>query len=151
MRFADDFTLTDYSDPATYNPQGGQASDGTPYYLANPQQESGQSYTPYAQSPSTSSSDISLNSGGNAGAATSPSEWFGMGKDLVGTFFNIFGQPVGQRPPPVPVQQPGMPLWGWAIVGVGGIVVLGVLARSMRSSPSVAGYRKSRRSRRSRR
>lgn len=82
--------------------------------------------------------------------ATEPSsfDWMGAGHRFTTGLVNIFGQAVNpqgqvmQRPPP---QQGGMPLIGWVVIGVAGVVVLGVAARSLRSR-SYAGYR--RRSRR---
>jgi hypothetical protein len=86
--------------------------------------------------------------------ASEPSsfDWMGMGQKFTTGLFNIFGQAVNpqgdviqQRQPP---PQRGMPLWGWVAIGVGGVVVLGVVARSLRSR-SYAGYgRRHRRSRR---
>lgn len=69
-------------------------------------------------------------------------DWMGMGQRLTGGLVDIFGRP--QQPLPVPQQQPGMPLWGWVAIGVGGVVVLGIAARSMRKT-SYAGRRRSRR------
>lgn len=80
------------------------------------------------------------------GSATSPKEWFGMGKDVVNTFLNIFGQPVGQKPPvQAPPPQPTMPVWGWAIIGIGAVAVLGFVIRSAKSpSAATAGYKRRR-------
>jgi hypothetical protein len=104
------------------------AETGIPYYLARPEEEVAVSQP--------------------EGESVSVKDWFGMGKDVVGTFVDIFGRPVGQQPP---VQQarpaPGMPVWGWALIGIGGIAALGLTIRALRPSPrpQVAGRRRSRR------
>lgn len=96
---------------------------------------------PYASSPPLVSAQP-IDDGKNS------YDWVGQGSKLLTGLVNIFGQPVNQHGQPVPVQQPhGMPLWGWVAIGVGGVVVLGVAARSLRSH-SYAGYRRHRRSRR---
>lgn len=74
--------------------------------------------------------------------------WFGRGQQVASGLVDIFGRAV--TPTGAPLQQPqhGLPLWGIVALGVGGIVVLGIAARSLRSR-SYAGYkRKHRRSRR---
>lgn len=77
--------------------------------------------------------------------------WFSRGSQIATGLVDIFGRVVNPQTGQ-PVQQPppstGMPLWGIVAIGVGGIVVLGIAARSL-SRRSYAGYR--RRHRRSRR
>ncbi len=72
--------------------------------------------------------------------------WFGRGKQVVTGLVDIFGRQVTPTGQPIQPQPQGMPLWGWALVGVGGVVLLGVTARALRR-PALAGYRR-RRSRR---
>jgi hypothetical protein len=79
-------------------------------------------------------------------SSQSATDWWGMASSLGRGLVDIFGRPVQQQYQPPP-PQPGIPLWGWVAIGVGGVVVLGVLARSMRR-PATAGYRRHRRSRR---
>lgn len=89
---------------------------------------------------------------GDTGSGTSFFDtWFGRGKQVTSGLVDIFGRVInpatGQPAAPVAADS-GMPLVAWVALGVAGVVVLGVAARSLRRS-SVAGYR--RRSRRSRR
>lgn len=104
------------------------------------------SYTP---SPTTSSPPLvaastDTNSSNSAGTAVA---------SLATGLVNIFGKSLSQANtvPLMPVQP--TPLWVFALLGVGGVVVLGVVARSLRKKKSsrVSGYRKHRKHRRSRR
>lgn len=92
-------------------------------------------------------------------AATVPSTTSGSGASTAGGAIaslltgaaGIFGRAITPQPL-VPVVQP-TPLWVYALLGIGGVVVLGVVARSLRNKKRrVAGYgrhhRKNRRSRR---
>lgn len=80
----------------------------------------------------------------SSGDSTSAKDWFGMGKDVIGTFVNIFGQrQVAPAPLPVAEPFPIVPvLVGAAALGLIALVVL----KKKRSS--VSGYRRSRRSKR---
>lgn len=144
-RFGDDAWAANWNQPTSTSTVDAGGSE-IPYYLAANDYQGD-----IVNHPSTSSDYVSDNSGGNAGSAhpdSSPSarDWFSMGQQTVTGLLNIFGQPVRAPGQPMPVQQPqGMPLWGWAAIGIGGVVLLGVLARSMRGSK--VGYRR-RRSRR---
>lgn len=76
-------------------------------------------------------------------------DWLNRGKSTTQTVLtgvmDIFGRPVDRAGAPVVVQQQGMPLWGIAALAIGGVVVLGAVASTLKSR-SYAGYR--RRSRR---
>jgi hypothetical protein len=100
-------------------------------------------YNPSTSSPplvavgaSGSSSDTAIGIGSTVGS---------FARSLV----NIFGQqqyPGGYPPGYVPPQP--TPLWVYALLGVGGVVALGFVARSLRRPRSVAGYRRRRHHRR---
>lgn len=74
--------------------------------------------------------------------------WFQRGKQITTGLVDIYGRAVNPQGTPIaqPLPSSGLPLWGIVALGVGGVVVLGLAARSMRSR-SYAGYRR-RRSRR---
>lgn len=58
---------------------------------------------------------------------------------------NIFGQPVTPQGQPVytpPPPSPGLPLAAWVAIGVGGVLVLGVAARSLAARSSGGGRRR---------
>lgn len=57
---------------------------------------------------------------------------------------NIFGQPVTSQGQPVytPPPSPGLPLAAWVAIGVGGVLVLGVAARSLAARSSGGGRRR---------
>jgi hypothetical protein len=134
MRFGDDYQpydpaagstdieyVTTTPEPVVNTGQGYSVAQGVP----------GDYFSPPVQTTAGSPSGLSA------------SDYLGLGKSIVSGVVDIFGRPVQ---PTVTAVQPGLPLWGWVVIGVGGVVVLGVIARSMKKSRSTAGYR--RRSRR---
>jgi hypothetical protein len=80
------------------------------------------------------------------GSSTSAKDWFGMGKDVVGTFVDIFGRPMQQQQPSAqPRPQQGVPVWAWALIGIGAVAALGLTIRAARPQRRYAGRRRSRR------
>jgi hypothetical protein len=80
-------------------------------------------------------------------------DWMKRGQQTTQSVFtglvDIFGRPTTPAGQPIVVQREGMSLAGWVAVGVAGVVVLAVVASSLKRS-RMAGYRRHR-SRRSRR
>lgn len=129
---------TDVASPPPPPPQVGTASD-----WSNPWGASG------GQVSVSSPPLVSASASSPSGTSTWDSV-FGAGQKVLTGLVDIFGRPVTATGQPIVAQPQGMPLWGWVAIGVGGVVVLGIAARSLRSGRrmATAGYRRHRRSRR---